>query len=548
MNKTFYTALLALSLTSPAMADGTINPGQTWNDTNGSAINAHGGCIQYSNGYYYWFGEKRNGGKSDGISCYRSSDLYNWKKLAQAVTPTGIMTDECRDIASGRTLERPKVIYNAKTSKWVMWIHWENGTNYNEAKCAVLISDKIEGPYSLVDVFRPNNKDSRDQTLFLDDDGHAYHVYSTNMNSNTNCERLTDDFLLPEKDFNLQLKGRRYEAPALFKVGDTYYGLFSGCTGWDPNPGRYMYTTDIMGEWYAPIDFTAKDGSTGINFCIDNGMNTSYTSQSAYVIPVHGKDKCFIYYGDRWNSSNIQSSKYVWLPLSIRSGYPTVRWYDSWNLSVFDNMYQMKRAKELRDGMEFYLLERYSNRMVSRPKSTLTLENDGESNLCFTLHATEDPYTWKIQDKATGKFMESIFGTLRWNTENEAISQEWLFVLQEDGYYRLENRNDGVCLSVSGNSTIAGTSVYLNAKNEDIHQSFGVYFDSDVHNDYEEAEMWSKNYREENRQKMNVQTSIINHPSTTTYQSSTIYDLMGRQVKDTNTHGIYIQNGKKIIR
>lgn len=134
----------------PTMAANNITPGQTWNDTKGSAINAHGGCVVYSEGYYYWFGENRSGGKSAGVSCYRSSDLYNWERLAMAVTPTGTMTDECRDIANGRTLERPKVIYNDKTGKWVMWIHWENGSDYGQAKSAVCIADKVSGPYKLL--------------------------------------------------------------------------------------------------------------------------------------------------------------------------------------------------------------------------------------------------------------------------------------------------------------------------------------------------------------------------------------------------------------
>ena len=255
--KLYLSLMLGLAVTT--MAGQSIKPGNTWNDTNGSAINAHGGCVVYADGYYYWFGEQRNSNKSDGISCYRSKDLYSWTKLSRAVSPAGTKTDENRDIASGRTLERPKVIYNEKTKKWVMWIHWENGSDYGQAKVAVCTADKVEGPYTLVDVFRPNGCDSRDQTLFLDTDGQAYHIYSTNMNSNTNCERLTDDFLMPQEDYVVQLKGRRYEAAALFRVGDIYYGLFSGCTGWDPNPGRYMWTYDLMNEtWQAPADFKAR--------------------------------------------------------------------------------------------------------------------------------------------------------------------------------------------------------------------------------------------------------------------------------------------------
>lgn len=537
-----------LGLVVSTMAGQSIKPGSTWNDTSGSAINAHGGCVVYHDGYYYWFGEQRSTNKSDGISCYRSKDFYSWTKLSRAVTPTGTKTDENRDIASGRTLERPKVIYNERTGKWVMWIHWENGNDYGQAKCAVCTADKVEGPYTLSDVFRPNGCDSRDQTLFLDDDGTAYHVYSTNMNSNTNCERLSDDFLTPLEGFSVQLKGRRYEAAAIFKAGDTYYGLFSGCTGWDPNPGRFMWTYDLMDEtWQAPADFKASDGSTGINFCVDNNKNTSYQSQSNYVFAVPGKDKCFVYMGDRWSSSNIQSSKHIWLPLSVRSGYPTVRWYDEWNLSVFDEMYRMKRMNELTDGAEFYLLEKFSNRLVSRPNASLTIENDGNSNLCFILHETAKPYVYKIEEKATGKFMESVYGTTRWQDEADRLGQEWMLWLEEDGYYRLENVDDKMCLSVSGNTTEAGTTLYLSEANASVHQSFGLYFDSQVHPDYQEADMFGKNYRPTNREAMQEQVQTVDLREIKKEEGKAVYSLDGYKVEAQRLKpGLYIEKrGRK---
>lgn len=530
------------------MASQSIKPGNTWNDTSGSAINAHGGCVVYHDGYYYWFGEQRSTNKSDGISCYRSKDFYSWTKLSRAVTPSGTKTDENRDIASGRTLERPKVIYNEQTGKWVMWIHWENGNDYGQAKCAVCTADKVEGPYTLSDVFRPNGCDSRDQTLFLDNDGKAYHIYSTNMNSNTNCERLSDDFLTPLEGFAVQLKGRRYEAAAIFKAGDTYYGLFSGCTGWDPNPGRFMWTYDLMDEtWQAPADFKASDGSTGINFCVDNNKNTSYQSQSNFVFAVPGKDKCFVYMGDRWSSSNIQNSKHIWLPLSVRSGYPTVRWYDEWNLSVFDEMYRMKRMKELTDGAEFYLLEKFSNRLVSRPKASLAIDNDGNSNLCFILHKTAKPYVYKIEEKATGKFMESVYGTTRWQDEADRLGQEWMLWLEEDGYYRLENVDDKMCLSVSGNTTEAGTTLYLSEANASVHQSFGLYFDSQAHPDYQEADMFGKNYRPTNRETMKEQAQTVGLEEIKKEEGKTVYSLDGYKVETQQLNpGLYIEKrGRK---
>lgn len=510
MKYSFYSSLLlslfALNLNA---TPGDILPGQTWNDTKGSAINAHGGCVQYSDGYYYWFGEDRTNLTCNGISCYRSADLCNWTRVGLALTPTGTMTDENVDIAYGRTLERPKVIYNAQTDKWVMWIHWENGNDYGEAKVCVAQADTVVGPYTLVDVFRPNGNDSRDQTLFLDTDGTAYHVYSTNMNTNTNISPLKPDFLSPEEAVNTQMKGKKYEAASIFKVGDIYYGLFSGCTGWEPNRGRYAYAYDMMGTWTYGNDFKDQDGSTGTNFCTDAGQDNTYESQSTYVFPVQGKEKCFVYMGDRWNSGNVGASKYVWLPLSVRSGYPAVRWYDKWDLSVFDNMYRYKRLAELNDGAEFYLLERKSDRIVSRPRSSLTLENDGETNVCFVLHATDTPYTYKIEERATGKFLESMFGTIRFQAESDSEAQEWILTLEQDGYYHIENAADGYCLSVSGNGTMAGTNIYLNTKNEDIHQSFALYFDSEAHADYKEADLYSLAYLENNKKLMEEQNSFL---------------------------------------
>jgi hypothetical protein len=102
-------------------------------------------------------------------------------------------------------------------------------------------------------------------------------------------------------------------------------------------------------------------------------------------------------------------------------------------------------------------------------------------------------------------------------------------------------------LSVSGNTTTAGTSVYLHSQDADIHQKFGVYFDSEVHSAYEEADMWSASYKEENLRKIAVQTSItVVTPRET---DDAIYNLQGiRMNPSALPHGIYIVGGKKVVR
>ena len=71
-----------------------INPGILWNDIDGEQINAHGGCVVFENGIYYLFGEDRTGFISNGVSCYQSKDLYNWKRLGLSLKTTGEPKDD----------------------------------------------------------------------------------------------------------------------------------------------------------------------------------------------------------------------------------------------------------------------------------------------------------------------------------------------------------------------------------------------------------------------------------------------------------------------
>lgn len=514
-----FACLLFVSFVSTAvMAADKITPGEKWNDTGGTHINAHGGCVQYYGGAYYWFGEDRTGSRSNGISCYKSTDLYNWQRVGLALSMTGSMTDPeaGNDIAPGRTLERPKVVFNAKTGKWVMWIHWENGDGYGQARVCVASSDRIEGPYKFHNTFRPNDHDSRDQTIFLDDDGKCYHFCSTNMNSNMNIVELSDDFLTTTPNEVLTLLGKKYEAPAIFKVSDTYLGVFSGCTGWTPNPGRYAYTNDILGQWTYGTKDRHSDGSVGTNFCVDDYgtaymASNSYKSQSTYVFPVQGKENAFVYMGDRWNSGNVGSSDYVWLPLSVRSGYPAVRWYDKWDLSVFDEMYRYKRTKEIVSGNTYSFLDKYSNRLINYSTKGLTLENDDNITNAVVLIATDQPYVYKIQNKNDGKFWTVTVGyAIRMANENpEEEGQKWLFELEEDGYYKIRNVKKEAYLSVSGSSTYAGSNVYLTDLGTQFSQSFAVYFDSKTYPDYETTDIFSLAYKEDVKKRMEEQKLIL---------------------------------------
>ena len=484
----------------------TFRPGQIWNDTSGKAINVHAGYIVYEDGYYYWIGDSRTGNECNGVGCYRSKDLYNWTNRGLIIPLSGKISEDNWDLAKGRNLYRPKILYNELTKKWIIWAVWEN-MEVTITKSCRLVSDHMEGDYDLYEISCVNGILSRDYTLFKDDtDGRVYFIGAVNTNADILGVQLNDDYLDGTSNASIILDGVKYEAPAIFKMYDMYFGLFSGCTYWKPNRSRWAYSYNMLEGWSYERVFTDVTGS-GIEFCVDDVKGTTYDSQSAFVFKVGGDDQKLVYVGDRWDENNLESSKQVWLPISMRSGYPTIHWYDEWDLSIFDNMYRFKRTKFIEDKRQYFLLDRNSNRFVSRSKSSFLLENDGNTNLCFTFYATDDPYVYKLKDNKTGQYVESVFGTLRLSEENDKTTQLWTFLLQEDGTYKIKNNVGEYYLAISGSSTFVGSTIYLGREKD--ARCFGVYFDSKIYPEDEEAALFTKDYRQNNLVLMKEQEKHI---------------------------------------
>jgi hypothetical protein len=73
---------------------------------------------------------------------------------------------------------------------------------------------------------------------------------------------LSDDYLNPTQDvFSWRLEGgNRVEAPAMVKLGGTYYLFASMMTGWDSNDNQYTTATNLRGPW-SPWRKFADSGS-----------------------------------------------------------------------------------------------------------------------------------------------------------------------------------------------------------------------------------------------------------------------------------------------
>ncbi|MBI1336564.1 MAG: family 43 glycosylhydrolase [Phycisphaera sp.] len=304
------------------------HPGQVWYDDLGKPINAHGGGILFHDGTYYWFGEHKTGGWQGnatevGVHVYSSADLYNWTDRSIALAVSG---EPNSPIAPGCTIERPKVIYNTRTQTFVMWFHHElKGQGYHAALCGVATSNTPQGPYTYLKSFRPDDSESRDMNLFVDDDATAYLVYSSEGNATLHISQLSEDYLSTIGKFIQLYPNNWREAPALFKREGKYYLITSGCTGWDPNAAKSAVADNIMGPW-----IKLDNPCVGTNPTNRLGPDKTFGGQSTCVFPIQGKKDRLIAMFDIWNPKNPIDGQYLWLPVSFTESSFQVTWRDEW--------------------------------------------------------------------------------------------------------------------------------------------------------------------------------------------------------------------------
>lgn len=89
--------------------------------------------------------------------------------------------------------------------------------DYTLARAGVAVSNSPIGPFLYLGSFRPNGQMSRDLTLFKDDDGLAYVIYSSEENRTAHVARLSGDFLRPTSQWNRISVDREMEAHAVFR-------------------------------------------------------------------------------------------------------------------------------------------------------------------------------------------------------------------------------------------------------------------------------------------------------------------------------------------
>jgi len=305
-----------------------IRPGAVWPDNRGEHIQAHGGGIVKLGATYYWFGEDRsrnNDPEKRYVACYRSTDLAHWEFRNQVVK----LADP-ENLGPHWVLERPKVFYNRRTKKFVMYAHID-GRGYSFASVAVLTCDTVDGDYRYLKSFRPLGHESRDIGQFIDDDGSAYLIFEDRPNG-FHIAKLSSDYLNVEKD--VCLIRQHLEGGALVHYHGLYYAIGSQLTGWRPNPNRYATAPSLAGPWSEFRDIAPPETNT-------------YGSQSTMMLKVAGtKATTVIFMGDIWKPAAQWDSRYLWMPLEIGGGKLWLPAPADWTLDVKTGVAAVRAASK----------------------------------------------------------------------------------------------------------------------------------------------------------------------------------------------------------
>lgn len=230
----------------------------TWKDTKGNLIDCHEGGILRVGPKYYWYGRAYHGDDRGiygapaatfrcGLNCYSSENLVDWtyEGAALAYPESGWITEG--------TWHRPRVLFNQKTGKFVLWFFCLGAPigDYH-VRDVVAIADKPAGPFKIVGSPNLGLQPSGDLALLQDADGKGF-MANGDVQRNGLIFRLSDDFqkvaegrvnALPAGD------GKRYEGLSLARFKGKYLIAGSGVEhGLDPSDTTYAVADAPLGPY-----------------------------------------------------------------------------------------------------------------------------------------------------------------------------------------------------------------------------------------------------------------------------------------------------------
>lgn len=348
-----------------------------WLDTDGKKIEAHGFQVFYNeqDSTYYWYGENKEYTRRGsnvwtwGIRAYASRDFVHWQDKGLIIPPDTV--DVHSPLHYSQWNDRPHVIYNKQTGKWICWIK-----NMSSTVFFVMQADNFLGPYEMVNTgLRPGGYGVGDFDLYVDDQTGKAYIWFERPHWEMMCFTLNDTYTDVTDEVSEHFYGLRppytREAPTHFMVDGRHYLFTSGTTGYYPNESQVARFDDPHGT-YITLGNPHPSDTT----------RTSYFSQITDVVKIPGKQNLYVVVADRWmpqliegynadsicrqfadqhqatrpaplnfegigyypdyskvlreDWDDIPDATYTFLPMQMINGMPVIEWRHQWRLDDYE--------------------------------------------------------------------------------------------------------------------------------------------------------------------------------------------------------------------
>jgi hypothetical protein len=242
-------------------------PHWTYKNSAGTRI-THISTPEAPGGYLFgdtWYDFRTSGSGTVNLQQRSSPDgsvWSSWTTLATIgtyVDPEGVESPNTGAKLEGTVFHR---LTTGGVDKVVLTAHREpSGSSYALGHFLLASFYPAAGTAEVTFDDRPCGVDSRDQSVFVDDDGAAY-VLSSGL-GDTYIIRLNGGWTEPEELVNTVFVGSYRETPHILRRGETYFFYGSRQSGWYPSQTEYSITADLGGEWepLAPVGNRVTNGS-----------------------------------------------------------------------------------------------------------------------------------------------------------------------------------------------------------------------------------------------------------------------------------------------
>ncbi|WP_337100516.1 AbfB domain-containing protein [Paenibacillus sp. YIM B09110] len=352
------------------------------------------------------------------------------------------------------------IVYHAPTNKFVFWAHYENSTDYTLGRVSVASATPGQS-FTFHKSFRPAGNDSRDLSLFRDDDGSAYLISTANTNTDTILYKLTSNWLDVDYQVSVIYDNMHRELPSMIKKDGIYYLFSSQAAGWYPSQPMYSAATQIGGSWSELRTV---------------GNTSTFSAQSGGVVRVKQNGGAnYVMVAFRWMFGwagvvNGQTEQRL-MPISFSNGFAFYDYFDQVMYNAAnDIVVPVQNGKLLSQGK----ISTAQSVLASGPAS---YANDGNYLTEWVGTSVAWPHWWKVD-----------LGSVQ-SIRNVQIS--WWMLKGSEGFYqyKIETSTDNVNWTVAadrtGNTSYGFTSdtlaasaryVRINMVNADLHNNPGNWY------------------------------------------------------------------------